>query len=147
MSQFDSEDDDFEVSKGTNSVKRQPYNWKLLTVPELVACMDEIRSHLPPLSLKDINLEEEMLLQYHSLRALQNDVLEDEKIALNQRAQVANSVAAALGKLADLQTDVYTQERHKRIEGIMIKLLSKLPEDVAQTFLVEYEKALKAASK
>lgn len=133
------------IEKGANQAEKAPFNWKSLPIDLLIKYHDEIRQHLPPLSLAEINLEEEMLLQYHTLRALQNDVLNDEKIALNQRAQVANTVASALGKLSDRQTETYTQERHKKIEAVLIRVLVKLPEETAAAFLKEYEKILEAS--
>lgn len=117
-------------------------NWGIYTIIELIRFRDEITKLLPPLTLKEMNLEEEMLLQYHSLRALQNDVLEDTQIALNQRAQVANAVANQLSKLADAQEKVYTQERFKAIESLMIRSLLRLPEETAADFLSQYEKLL-----
>jgi len=122
--------------------KPAPFNWSMLTVQELVQFRDEITRTLPPLSLKEMNLEEEMLLQFHSLRALQNQVLDDDDLPLNQRAQVANACASTLAQLLSLQEKVYTQERFKRIENLLIRNLTKLPEEQAAAFLDDYEKII-----
>jgi len=119
-----------------------PFNWALLTVQELVQFRDEITRALPPLSIKEMNLEEEMLLQFHSLRALQNQVLDVDELPLNQRAQVANACAGSLAQLLSLQEKVYTQERFKRIENLLIRNLSRLPEEQAGAFLNDYEKII-----
>lgn len=125
-------------------VKPSPYDWKSFNSDELIQLRDQITQHLPPIALKDMNLEEEMLLQYHALRALQNSVLTDVELPLNQRAQVANAVANNLDKLAQLQETLYSTERYKRVENIMIRTLNKLPEAEAEYFLTEYEKMLDA---
>lgn len=138
---FESESD-VELSGGKTAPSKAPFNWKSLPVDLLIKYRDEITRVLPPLTLKETNLEEELLLQYHSLRALQNDVLNDEEIALNQRAQVANTVSNALLSLGKLQSEVYTQERFKAIESLMIRHLSRLPEDTAEAFLKDYEVVL-----
>lgn len=117
-------------------------NWEILTVAELVRCRDEITAALPSLQLSKMNLEEEMLLQYHTLRELQGTVMEDDEVPVNQRAQVANTVAATLKTLGDQQIALYSSERFKQIENALIRELDKLPEDLAASFLVSYAKIL-----
>lgn len=134
-----------EDGRGDNdspSRKKQILNWSTYTVAELVRFRDEITKKLPPLALKDLNLEEQVLLQYHTMRELQGDVMEDEMTPANQRAQVANGVGAVLKTLADKQTDLYTTERFKDIENLLIRTLGKLPEELAAGFITEYEKLL-----
>lgn len=115
-----------------------PFVWSSLPIELLLQYRDEIDRHLPPLTLKEMNLEKEMLLQYHGLRALQNQVLNDDDIPLNQRAQVANAVAGNLSKLADLQETLYSSERFKMVENLLIKTLNSLPDEAAQAFLADY---------
>lgn len=117
-------------------------NWGIYTVAELVKFRDEITKALPPLELGHLNLEEEMLLQYHVLRAMQGAVIEDVDVPVNQRAQVANTVAATLKTLGEQQIELYSSERFKAIENLLIRTLDKLPEDLAAAFLVDYEKIL-----
>lgn len=139
------ENEEFRLEKGVNSpkgAKSAPFVWKSLPVTDLIRYYDEIREVLPPLSLDKMNLEEEMLLQFHTMRALQHEVLNDHDFPLNQRVQAANSVASALAKLSERQSEVYTQERHKAIEALLIRHLNKLPEDVAEAFLKDYAKVL-----
>jgi uncharacterized protein (UPF0147 family) len=122
--------------------KAAPFVWSSLPVSTLIRYRDEITRHLPPTQLSKMNLEEELLMQFHTVRALQNDVMEDTEIPVNQRAQVANSVAASLNKLAEMQIDLYSAERFKNVENLLIRTLSQLPEDLASEFLTEYEKML-----
>lgn len=123
---------------------RMKIMWKEMSVEELIHHMDEIRKALPPTALAEVNLEEELMLQFQAVRALQSQVLADDEQPLNQRAQVANSVQTVLSKLIEMQDKVYSTERYKAFEQIMIRHLSKLPEDVAQAFLEDYEKAVLA---
>jgi hypothetical protein len=113
-----------------------------LPVHDLIKYRDEINALLPAMRLSEMNLEEEMLLQFHSTRSLQNDVIADEEVPANQRAQVANAVASALSKLADLQEQIYTSERMKQIERMLIEQLVLLPEATVQAFMDGYQIAL-----
>lgn len=124
------------------SPDRAPFVWSALPVSLLVKYRDEILQNLPPTELDKFNMEQELLLQYHCVRELQNDVISDETIPVNQRAQVANSVASVLNKIAELQVGVYTSERFKNIENLMVRTLSKLPEDLAAEFIDQYEKMI-----
>lgn len=121
------------------STDRAPFVWSALPVSLLVKYRDEILQNLPPTELDKFNMEQELLLQYHCVRELQNEVISDDAIPPNQRAQVANSVASVLNKIAELQTEVYTSERFKNIENLLVRTLSKLPEDLAAEFLDQYE--------
>ena len=86
-----------------------------MTVAELLKQRDLIDKALPPQTLSGMNLEAEMLLQYHTLRELQTDVLGETDVPANQKAQVANSVTSSLNKLTELQAWIYTIERFKMI--------------------------------
>lgn len=121
--------------------------WRHYSVRELVNFYDEIRAALPPLTLSETNLEEQMLLQYHTLRELQSEVIDDGDVPANQKAQVANTVSSSLGKLADMQDRMYTTERFKFIENTLIRHLRKLPEDVAEAWIKDYEEALSRLTK
>lgn len=132
------------VDAPSGAIKPAPYNWSINTVTELVRFRDEITAALPPIELGKLNLEEEMLLQYHALRELQNTVMADDDVPVNQRAQVANSVAATLKTLGDQQQALYTTERYKSIENLLIRHLSKQPEAFAEKFLEEYRVLLES---
>ena len=115
------------------------FRWEALPLETLLRYLDEIRQVLPATTLLDMNMEEELILQFQAVRTLQNTILDDESVPANQKAQVANSVASVLGSIADLQNKVYSSERFKRIETLLIRHLNKLPEDVAAAFLEDYE--------
>lgn len=119
-----------------------PFRWSALPIETLLKYFDEIRATLPSTKLVDMNMEDELLLQYQAVRALQNSIIDDDEVPANQRAQVANSVAGVLSTLADLQNKTYSSERFKRIETLLVRHLSKLPEDTAAAFLEDYERLL-----
>lgn len=119
-----------------------PFNWAKADKEQLLRWYEEIRNHLPGFELTALNVEEELLLQFHTLRLLQKAALNDKDVPTNQRTQVANAVGASLVQIAKLQIDVYSSERFKAIELLLIRVLNKLPEEVASVFISEYEKIL-----
>jgi uncharacterized membrane protein YdbT with pleckstrin-like domain len=90
---------------------------------------------LPRAELQNINLAQELVLQFMRVKELQTDTLGDERVKANQKAQVANSVAATLAQLTKLQTELHTAERLKAIEGMLIRHLKTLPLEVVEAFL------------
>lgn len=147
-------EDRFQSRKGMSSfdvdpagIKREGpaksrQNWSLNTVAELVRFREEITSALPPLQLGKLNLEEENLIQYHTLKELQSSVMEDEEVPANQLAQVANAVAAVLKTLGDQQAALYTSERYKSIENLLIRHLTSREDEFSEKFLAEYRELL-----
>ena len=136
-------DDDKTRSFDNQTASRgAPFNWKALPLALLLRYREEINECLPPTELSKMNMEEEMVLQYHTIRILQREVIDDDTIPPNQRVQVANSVASTLTRLSELQNELYSSERFKAIENMLIRSLSKLPEEVAMTFVTDYEKIL-----
>jgi len=118
-----------------------------MPVDELLELRALIDEKLPVKDLADVDLNRELVLQMLATQRLQSDVLKDEDTPANQRAQVANAVSAIIAQLVKLQTEVYTSERLKRIEGYLIESLHQLPLPAQAKFLELYEagegKALK----
>ena len=112
------------------------------TLQELLDLRARIERRLPARSLKDLDLERELVLQVMALQELQNRVIDDDDTPANQKAQVANSLSAALTTLVKLQAEVHNSERLKRLEGTMIDTLNELPTEAAEAFLAKYEQAL-----
>jgi len=129
---------------GAGAPSNAPFKWHALPIETLLRYHDEIKAVLPPASLAEMNMEEELIRQFQAVRALQNSIIDDDTIPPNQKAQVANSVASSLSKLADLQLGVFSSERFKRIETLLIRHLKKLPEDTAMAFIEDYEQLLEA---
>lgn len=123
-----------------NKRERQAFDVSLLTTSELLNLRSRIDEALPPMKLGELNLEEELVRQFQTVRALQTETLEDKYVEANKKATVASACAATLGQIVKLQTDLYTAERFKAIEGLLIRTIRKLPLEVVEEFLNEYEK-------
>ena len=108
-------------------------------VEELLNLRAEIDRLLPSTKLKEMDLEKELVLQYHKVVALQTRVLEDDRTPANQLAQVSNAVAGTLQNLVSMQSKFHTSERFKELENLMIKHMKTLPKEVAEAFLDDYE--------
>lgn len=129
------------LTKNVNftTMERQGVPLQHMSVVELLDLKHKIEGYLPALSLKDVNLEAELLQQFALVKELQAGAINDDMIPANQKAQVAGQVASTLQQLVKMQTDYYNAERFKSVENIMISALKKLPLDAANEFLKEYE--------
>lgn len=123
----------------TTPSERSNAELDLLDVDELLRLRGEIDKRLPAVALNDMNLEEELVRQYLRVQSLQEDVLSDEGVPANQRAQVASAVASTLQQLVKMQSEFHTAERFKKIENLMVKHMKQLPLETAQAFLDAYE--------
>jgi len=95
-------------------------------------------------TLRDINLEYELLTQYQSLSLLFKDTLADDAVYANQKASLANSLASLLEKITKLQSEVYSSERVKRLESVLLKTLQTTNNvELTVQFLENYEAAFK----
>ena len=103
---------------------------------------NQIEQRLPAKDLKDLDLGRELVLQVLALQRLQADVINDDEVAPNQRAQVANSLSSALSNLVKVQGDVYTTERLKKLEALYVDALNLLPEEVKHTTIEAYTRLL-----
>lgn len=101
--------------------------------------VNEIFKLLPSTRLSGINVSQELLLQHVVLKQLQVDVLKDMSVPANQQAQVANALGSNLTKIAKLQTDLFTSERFKEIELLLIDLLNEWPKKDVEQFFEQYE--------
>lgn len=115
------------------------------TLQELLDLRTRIERRLPARSLRELDLEAELALQFAALQQLQNSVIDDDDTPANQKAQVANSLSAALVNLVKLQSDVHNSERMKKIESLLIDALRELPVEAVEAFLARYERELNRA--
>jgi hypothetical protein len=112
------------------------------THDDLVDLRSRIDELMPVRRLKDLNLETELVIQLQSVQRLQNSVINDNNTPANQKAQTAGQVASALATLSKLQSEVYSSERMKMIEAILIEAVKDLPLASQQAFMTRYEDAL-----
>ncbi len=95
-------------------------------------------------TLRELNLEDELLAQYHRATLLLSDAEHDETVTLAQKAQTLNGITAILAQITKSQAELYSVERVKTMEAVLIKTLKAYPH-LSQAFLVSYEEALNAA--
>ena len=110
-----------------------------MSVEELRELRDEIDRRLPEDKLSQMDLTQELLSQYRLVQRLQSDVLGDEEVPANQRAQVAGQVASTLQQLVKMQMEFQNPERFRAIENLLVRCLKLMPLHVAETFVAEYE--------
>lgn len=110
----------------------------------LLELRGRIDERLPARSLADLDLEEEVLLQFARTKQLYDDVVASKDTPANQKAQVANSCSAILEQLVKMQGKIYSAERMKAIEGAIIRTLRSFPDDVQKRFFETYERALES---
>lgn len=116
-----------------------------LSEVELLELRAEIDQLLPTKALVDLNMERELVIQLIVVQNLQRETLRDNSVPANQKAQTSNAVAATLATLSKLQTEMYTSERLKKIEQVLIETLQTLPQEAQAAFLDAYEANLAAA--
>ncbi|OFV49710.1 MULTISPECIES: hypothetical protein [Oligella] len=113
-----------------------------LTEEELLDLHNAVLSFLPTSHLNDLDLEQELVLQFRRAQHLQDSVLNRPDIPANQQAQVLNSVASTLQQLVKMQSEYYTFERFKKIEGLLVNMVNQLPDEQAREFIRKYEEEL-----
>ena len=105
---------------------------------ELLNLRAEIDGLLPAKSLKDMNLEEELVIQFQTAKAFQGEILNSYEES-NKKAQVLNSCTATLQNLVRVQAEYHTAERLKQIESRLIRALEKVPAEYLKEFFEWYE--------
>lgn len=119
--------------------KPQELDLTALDVAALLKLRETIDQLLPALSLADLNMEKELVIQYLAIKAMLAKIADDPLTPANQRAQVANSVTSILGDMTKMQNSLYSSERVKKLEAAMIKALESAPVEARQVFLDRYE--------
>ena len=99
-----------------------------------------IDAKLPRDSLKDVNLEAELVSQYHRVLELQENTLANYDIPANQKAQVAAQVASVLQQLIKLQTDLDLATKLRLMEEALVESLQTLPEEARHMYFESYER-------
>lgn len=89
-------------------------------------------------SLAELNLEDELLIQYSKANALLSDAEYDETIPLNQKAQAQNSIVAILSAIIKNQEAVRNMAEVNVLETALGDTLKEFPE-IKEAFLARYE--------
>jgi hypothetical protein len=111
------------------------------TEAELLELRQQIDRRLN-LDLADLNLTQELVLQFKQAKNLLDDILDDSEIASNQKSAVLNSATSILSAIAKAQEQIYSAERLKTIEAATIKALKTLPLEAQEAFFSLYGKYL-----
>lgn len=121
---------------------------KAMPEQQLQQLLRLVESLLPqpgPRAVKELNLESELMEQYEKTKRLMDTCLLDTEVAVNQKAQVANTLVATLGQLVKLQDDLRLQQTLNLMESTLIDVIKSQPDPFKEEFFEEYElKARKA---
>lgn len=106
----------------------------------------KVEKYVPPVvedtrKLADIDLSDELFLQYIATKKLLAEASVDESVPLNQKAQTTNSIVSILEKMARLRLDLYNAERLKTLETVLLAVLKDHPV-LQEAFMQQYEAAL-----
>jgi hypothetical protein len=106
----------------------------------LLQLRSDIDKRLPATNLRDFNVEEATLIHYHTLQSLQGDIQGDDSVPANQRAQVANSISAALRDIIKMRNEIYNAEQFRRMEAALAKALRGVAPELREAFFAIYGK-------
>lgn len=95
------------------------------------------------LDLGQLDLSDELALQFRSAKALLHEVQGDKTIATNQKAQILNSARAMLSDIVKQQESVWSMERLKIFEVAFIKASRLLTGEARDAFFDLYSRFLK----
>jgi hypothetical protein len=129
---------------GENAAEQLGLSLKQYPFDLLLSLRAEIDAALPPMKLSSINLEQELMIQYQTAKALQTQTLAQPMTEANKKAQVVNTTASTLQALIKMQADFHTAERFKKIEVLLIECLRAMPEEMTTKFFERYERELGA---
>jgi len=114
-------------------------NLALYSQSDLIRLRERIEKELP--STSSLDLQAELVFQFLGAKNLLAQAQDDSDIALNQKAQIVNSVAALLKQLAATQIELFSAERNRIVEMSLIECLKAYPE-LHTSFLEEYASRL-----
>lgn len=89
------------------------------------------------ISIEQLNLTEELSLQYRQGKTMLDRVVNDDQVPANQVAQIFNSTQAQLEKIIRLRAQIFSQERLKRFEGAFLKVLELAATDEQRVQFME----------
>lgn len=118
-----------------------------LTEGQLMRARHEI-DMLVKIDINQMNLTEELGLQYRQAKQLLATVQHDTSTPANQKTQIFNSLNAQLDKIIKQRQAVLSQERLKRFEAAFLNTLKQLgDETLQQNFLDLYGEFLRDKGK
>lgn len=121
------------------------YSLKSMSQDDLLRIRGEIDGKLTGITLADVNLVKETLIQLQMAKALQAKANGNNDVPVNQLAQVQNSLASILERLAKTQEGLYTSETVKRMKASLVKIVKQLPKEAQEAFFESLAVEFKAA--
>jgi len=95
----------------------------------------------PKGKLKDLDLDNELLTQYHRAKDLLDASENDPEVGLSAKVSAMNSVVSILAQITKIQTDLYNAQTIAKIEAVLIDTLKQFPE-LKDAFMSAYAGAL-----
>lgn len=125
--------------KATEPDNSVPKEILVSLTPLSEAQLMNLRHHLDmvlKIEISQLNLTEELGLQYRQGKTLL-DSLQGSSTPANQKAQVFNSLQTNLDKIIKHRTNVFSQERLKRYEAALLKVLEMKGNEKEQELFLE----------
>ena len=91
--------------------------------------------------LKDIDIGVELEHAFRIAKTLLDSCVNDSETPLNQKAQIISALNTILAAMTKQRTDIYSAERVRTLESVLLKVLKRHPE-LAAAFLADYKTEL-----
>ena len=128
--------------KMTMALPADSINLAGFNLQDLLKLKSRIEERLP--CLNDLDLQQELVLQFASAKSMLADAQDDKKTPLNQKSQIINTASSLLKQLAEMQIKLYSAERNKALELCLIDILKEADPEDRDAFMEEYERRLSA---
>ena len=94
-----------------------------------------------PVELKDIDVASELEHAFRIAKTLLDSCVNDSETPLNQKAQIIGAVNTEQTAMVKQRTDIYSAERVRTLESVLLKVLKRHPE-LSTAFLADYKAEL-----
>ena len=91
--------------------------------------------------LKDIDIGVELEHAFRIAKTLLDSCVNDSETPLNQKAQIISALNTILAAMTKQRTDIYSAERVRILESVLLKALKRHPE-LSTAFLADYRAEL-----
>lgn len=91
--------------------------------------------------LKDIDIGVELEHAFRIAKTLLDSCVNDSETPLNQKAQIIGALNTILAAMTKQRTDIYSAERVRTLESVLLKALKRHPE-LSTAFLADYKTEL-----
>lgn len=91
-----------------------------------------------PVELKDIDIGVELEHAFRIAKTLLDSCVNDSETPLNQKAQIISALNTILAAMTKQRTDIYSAERVRTLESVLLKALKRHPE-LSTAFLADYK--------